>query len=171
MAGVVFLTYMCVEYVTHLKSKFLEIRDSYRTHLARLLSPYVEKNLSDKHRNGIEGYAESKQAEGYKFKNLRVEWRDSLAGELYLKSMPIFTIGPHHLSPITSEYNFTSTIEYSKIRSYRIRASVRVAATEGIGFEYILPAIYPCAALVLLVYPKFDVILALISTSGSSAPV
>ena len=97
-----FLTYMCVEYVTHLKSKFSEIRGSYRTHLVRLLSPYVEKNLSDKHRNGIEGYAESKQEEGYKFKNLRVEWRDSFAGELYLKSMPIFTKGPHHLSPITS---------------------------------------------------------------------
>ena len=90
-------------------------------------TPHVEKNLSDKDRNGIEEYAESKQAEEFKFKNLKVEWRDSLAGELYLKSIPIFTKGPHHENPITAGFNFTSTIKYSKIRSYRFRASVRVA--------------------------------------------
>ena len=70
-----FLTYMCVEYVTHLKSKFPEIRLTYRTHLVGLLSPYVEKNLSDKDRRKLKDYAESTQAEEYKFKNLTVDVR------------------------------------------------------------------------------------------------
>jgi len=159
-----FLTYMCVEYVIHLKSKFPSIRDLYRSHLVRLLSPYVEKNLSDKDRTRIADFATKQQSE-YKFKKMNVEFRDSLPGTLHILSKPVFTLGPDRRQTTTPSIKIVSNIDHSKIRSSRFRAAVRVAITEGVGFEYILPAIYPCAALALLVYRKADLLLALFYTN------
>ena len=159
-----FLTYLCIEYVIHLKSKYPDIRDLYRTHLVRLLSPYVEENLSDEDQKRIANFGEEQQAE-HKFEKMHVEFRDSLAGNLHVLSRPVFTVGPHHERRNIPNIKFTSTIDYSKIRSYRFRAAARVAITESLGFEYILPAFYPCAALTLLVYRKADLILGLFSTN------
>ena len=52
----IFLIYMCIEYYVHLKSKFPDFISAYRNQLMAVLTPYVEKNLTDKDRKTLDEY-------------------------------------------------------------------------------------------------------------------
>ena len=150
-----FLVYLCFEYVVHLRSKFPEITTKRREYLMEVLSPYVWKNLEQNLKDDIESHRK-KSLENYVFDQLKLDFTYVDEGILTLTATPRFRTKPGH-HPSHSQGNaIARKLLYSKIRRYRLWAWTRFLFTEGLGFEYVMPAIYPAVALLLMIYQRLS---------------
>ncbi len=146
-----FLIYLCIEYVVHLRSKFPEITTKRREYLMEVLSPYVWKNLEQNLKDDIETLRQNSLPE-YVFDQLKLDFTYLDEGILKLNATPHFRTKPGHHPSRSKGNGMDRQLPYSRIRRYRLLAWTRFLFTEGLGFEYVLPAIYPAVALLLMIF-------------------
>lgn len=148
-----FLIYLCIEYVVHLRSKFPEITTKRREYLMEVLSPYVWKNLEKNIKDDIESHRK-KSLGNYVLDQLKLDFTYLDAGVLKLHATPYFRSKPGHHPSRAKGAGMDRQLPYSRIRRYRLWVWTRFLFTEGLGFEYVLPAIYPAVALLLMIFQK-----------------
>lgn len=148
-----FLVYLCVEYLIHVRSKFSDVTQQRRTHLMRLLEPYVWKRLDKDKKNQIEKTRKKDNPQTV-FERVELGFGWLHEGTLRISVKPCFK-NPSGAAPGGSQMRpFNFDLPYKDIRGYRLHAWIRLLFMEGVSFEYILPAIFPALAVALILYRR-----------------